>query len=203
MIVTQVTEISKTKIKVCLDNEEMFSLYKSEQRTYHITEGMELSKEVYHTLVKEVLPKRAKLRSMNLLKNKDYTEYQLREKLKQGCYPETSIDQAIEYVKSFGYINDVRYACSYIDYASTTKSRRQIEMTLIRRGVSKEDINQAYTQCSDEGDLTGEEELIEKLLDKKHFNRQEATYEERMKMIGTLYRKGFSLDKIYQVVDRE
>ena len=42
---------------------------------------------------------------------------------------------------------------------------------------------------------------IKKLLEKKHYSSQDATYEESQKMIGFLYRKGFSLDKIYKAVE--
>ena len=48
--------------------------------------------------------------------------------------------------------------------------------------------------------MTAEEELISRLLEKKHFDRQNATYEESRKMVSFLYRKGFSLDKIYRVL---
>ena len=56
--------------------------------------------------MKDVLLKRAKLRCMNLLKSRDYTEYQLRMKLRQGVYPEDIIDAAVAYVASYGYVND-------------------------------------------------------------------------------------------------
>lgn len=203
MIVTELTELSKTKAKVSLDNGETFALYKSELRAYHIGEGKELSEELYDTIVKEVLSKRAKLRCMNLLKSRDYTEYQLSSKLKQGLYPETVIHQALEYVKSYGYVDDLRYAKSYIESAQASKSKKQIENALFCKGISKENIEQAYAECSDEGNTTDEEELIEKLLIKKHYDKQEATYDERMKIIRFLYRKGFSLDNIYKMVGYE
>ena len=74
-------------------------------------------------------------------------------------------------------------------------------MALLRKGISKETINSAYEQCAQEEQLTDEEEIIKKLLEKKHYSSQDATYEESQKMIGFLYRKGFSLDKIYKAVE--
>ena len=137
---------------------------------------------------------------MNLLKSRDYTECQLVTKLKQGLYPEGIIDAVLAYVISYGYVDDIRYAGSYIRYAGQSRSRRQIENDLIRKGVSAEDIRQAYEQCAEEDGVTAEEELISRLLEKKHFDRQNATYEESRKMVSFLYRKGFSLDKIYRVL---
>ncbi|MDE6219939.1 MAG: recombination regulator RecX [Lachnospiraceae bacterium] len=200
MIITEIIEVSKTKVKVCVDNDVSFALYKNELRKFGIEKDSGLSQEMYDEIMDEVLLKRAKLRCMNLLKSRDYTEYQLVTKLKQGLYPEESISAAVAYVRSFGYVDDIRFAKSYIQYAGQSKSKRQIENTLLRKGISKENIRQAYAQCTEENCITEEEELIIKLLEKKHFDRQNATYEECQKMVGFLYRKGFVLDEIYRVV---
>lgn len=200
MIVSDITEISKTKVKVCLDNEICFALYKSELRKLAIKKNSELLPEQYDLIMDDILLKRAKLRCMNLLKIRDYTEHQLVTKLKQGHYPEDIIAAAVAYIASFGYVDDIRYARSYIGYAGQTKSRRQIEYALMRKGIEKDKIQQAYAQCSEEDGITEEEELIHKLLEKKHFDRQNATYEECKRMVGFLYRKGFVLDQIYNAV---
>ena len=202
MIIADIVELSKTKVKVCIDNDISIALYKNELRKFAVKKGSELSREIYEMIMDEVLLKRAKLRCMNLLKSRDYTEHQLAAKLKQGLYPEEIIGAAVAYVISYGYVDDIRYAKTYIECAGQAKSRRQIESDLMRKGVSKENIERAYEQCSEEDSVTAEEELIHKLLEKKHFDRQNATYEECQKMVGFLYRKGFVLDQIYKVIGR-
>ena len=206
MIITRISEISaaggktKAKFKVYIDNEFAFVLYRGELRKYHICEDEEISDSVYESIMQELLPKRAKLRCMNLLKSRDYTEYQLRMKLKQGLYPEDIIDEAISYIKSYGYVDDLRYAKSYIHYAGNTKSVRKIETDLKGKGISKEIIDKAYQECTELDGAVDEEDIIEQYLIKKHYDRENATIEERKKIIGFLYRKGFPLDKIYKVV---
>ena len=69
---------------------------------YHISEGAELSEEQYKKILEETILRRAKMRCLNLLKTMDRTEIQLRQKLKQGEYPEEIIERAIEYVKGYG-----------------------------------------------------------------------------------------------------
>lgn len=66
--------------------------------------------------------------------------------------------------------------------------------------MPKDEIEKAYARCAEEDELTDQQDLIKKLLEKKHFDRQNASYEERRKMVGFLYRKGFGLDDIYEVV---
>lgn len=84
MLVTQVTELSKSRSKVYIDQEFAFVLYKGELRLYHIKESEELRPEDYRTIMQEVLPKRAKLRAMNLLQGREYTTSQLRTKITAG-----------------------------------------------------------------------------------------------------------------------
>lgn len=200
MKITNITELSKTKVKVYIDDDICFALYKSELRKFSIKKDEEIPAGIYDIIMNEVLLKRAKLRCMNLLKSRDYTRHQLESKLRDGCYPGKIIDAAAEYVASYGYIDDVRYAGAYIGYAGRTKSRKQIENDLLRRGVSREDITKAYKSCIEEDCLESEDELIKKILRKKHFDRLGATYKERCKMAGFLYRKGFEMDKIYKAV---
>jgi regulatory protein len=201
MLVIDIEEISKSKVKVITDSGAAFSLYRSELKTYGIARDKEISEETYSKLMDEVLVKRAKLRCMNLLKSRDYTRQQLEDKLKSNCYPKEVADKAIEYVRSYGYIDDVRYAVSYIGYKSSSKSTKQIKTELLRKGISKEDLEEAFSQCVLDNSMTDETKLIEKLIEKKKFDKEKATYEEKQKIIGFLYRKGFSLDKIYQAVE--
>ena len=200
MIVTGIQELTKAKVKVFIDYEFAFVLYKGELRTYGVREEAEITEETYQLILDEVLTKRAKLRCMYLLKSRDYTKQGLREKLARECYTEEIIERAVAYVVSFGYVDDLRYAKAYINYAGKSKSRKQIEFDLMKKGVAKEDIVTAFEELNEMDELESEEVLMQALLVKKHYKSEEATLEERRKMIGFLYRKGFSLDKIYKVV---
>ena len=99
-----------------LDYEFAFVLYKGELRLYGISVGNELPRDTYDKLIDEVLTKRCKLRAMNLLKERSYTEKKLRIKLERGQYPAICVDRAMDYVRSFGYINDMQYAEDYLFY---------------------------------------------------------------------------------------
>ena len=112
MTVTRIEELSKSRSRVYIDDQFAFVLYKGELRLYHLREGEEIALQDYETILGEILPKRAKLRAMNLLKSRDYTVSQLRQKLEQGGYPEAVAEEALGYVESFHYTDDLRYAVS-------------------------------------------------------------------------------------------
>ena len=197
MIVTKLEEYTKTKYRVFLDNEFAFVLYKGELSRYRIKEGSELSDEIYEQIMDKVIFKRAKLRAMHLLEAMDRTEAGLRDKLKTGGYPEEAVDHALAYVKSFGYINDFRYAVNFIDNRKESKSRRQIYALLSGKGIDRDTMDQAFEECYEPGD---EKEAVLKLIRKKKINPDEASPEELQRLYGYLARKGFRYDDIRQVI---
>jgi regulatory protein len=146
--------------------------------------------------VKWILPKRAKLRSMNLLKARDYTEAQLRNKLRDGYYPQTVIDQAVEYAASFHYIDDLRYALGYIAYWEKTHSRRMIEQKLWQKGIGKGTIEKAWTQWEEKGGSQDEGDMVKKLMGKRHYHPAVANDKEKRKMCSYLLRKGFEAELV-------
>lgn len=125
MLVTKVEPVTKTKYRVELDQQFAFVLYKGELAKFSIREMEEIPEEQYEKIRTEVILKRAKLRAMHLLTDMARTERGLREKLKQGMYPEDLIDAAIDYVKSFGYLDDDCYAEQFVESRKGTKSKKR------------------------------------------------------------------------------
>lgn len=196
MVVTQITGVSKSRYRIYLDGQFAFILYKGELRQFHISEGQELSMESYQHIMTQILPKRAKLRSMNLLQSRTYTRKQLEDKLKQGEYPQECIEEALAYVESYGYIDDQRYARDFIEYHIQNKSRSRIETDLMKKGISKEVMRNAFEELEELGVEQDEMELIVELLKKKKYCANTATKQEQQKMYGFLYRRGFHSDVI-------
>lgn len=196
MRIDSIEEMPKGRRRICLDTGEKLVLYSNELSKLRILEDKELDEKVYSTIMKDILPRRAKLRGLNLLKSRPYTEWQLRNKYVEGGYPESVIEQAIEYLKGYHYIDDYEYCHTYITYKSLSRSRRRIVNDLLQKGISKDVIYSAMNSLEEMGDLTDESDIIGKLLEKKHYNSECASYEDRQKMMSYLYSKGFNMDTI-------
>lgn len=196
MLVTQISEVSKSRYRVYLDGQSAFVLYKGELRRFQIKENQELSEEIYQQIMTQLLPKRAKLRSMNLLQSRDYTRRQLENKLKQGDYPQACIEEAVAYVESYGYIDDERYARDFIEYNLASKSRSRIETDLMRKGIDREVIRRAFGELAGLGVEQDELAMACDLLRKKKYFADTATVQEQQRMYGFLYRRGFRPDII-------
>lgn len=201
-MVTDIIEISKKQCKIMINDEFAFVLYKGELKLYGIQKGKALDDEAYDRIINEVLMKRAKLRAMNLLKSRAYTEKKLREKLQRSQYPKVCVDNAVAYVKSYGYINDEQYAADYIFYHGSGLNKQQIFRKLKEKGIADEIISNAYQEYCDEGNAPEEEKLIYRFLKKKNFlPESDDVWEKRNKMTRSLLQKGFSYDKIMRVFD--
>lgn len=194
MKVLDIIPISKTKYRVFFDDEVAFVLYKSDIHAYGIKCGNEIEVEAFEEIRNEIV-KRAKLRTLNLLKVKDYTETEIRNRLIKDGYFEEAVYSAVEYAKSYNYLGDEIYAGKYYDTFSYKKSLRQIEAELIRKGISKEIVNEVLSSklSSDTEDF--EIEQIEKYLVKKKYS-DEMSYQDKMKIFAFLMRKGYAGDKI-------
>ena len=68
----------------------------------------------------------ARRKAMRLLEHMDRTEKGLREKLRQAGFTSQAVDHALTYVEAYGYIDDERYARTYIAYRMDIKSRQKI-----------------------------------------------------------------------------
>lgn len=198
MTVTKIEPAAKGRCKVSVEGQQDFVLYKGELSRYAIAEGEELSKDVYEEILQKVVGKRAKARALHLLCDMGRTEAQLRAKLEQGGYPAATVEEAISYVKSFGYLNDAEYARSFIEGRKQKKSRRELYAALCRKGIAREEAEQALEEYYGREDS---EKAVEALLRRKRFNPEEADALQKQKMAGYLMRKGFRYEEIRRVMD--
>lgn len=187
MIVTNLEKGYRKLIKVYLDEEYVFSLYQNEIERYNIFMGGELTGEEARTIVEETVFYRARLKALKLLQRMDYTEGELKAKLKQSGFTDSIVDRTIEYIHSYHYLNDDRYTANYLNAKKSSKSMRQLKMELKRKGVDDETILRQINQIN-----LNDEEAIQRAVRKKCKDIEVLTYEEKQKIAASLFRKGFS-----------
>lgn len=201
MIVTAITDFDRKRRRVSIDGEYAFVLYNHEIHRFHIVEGEEFDAESYRRIDEELMPKRVKARTLYILKSSQKTERQLHDKLIEGGYSEKYAAIGIEYARSFGYIDDLRYAYSFVENSCNGRSRRDIEQRLMRRGIGRELIRQVLDELRpDSGD---DIEAVWAALRKKSVTRDnidELGYNEKGKLYSYLMRKGFSSECIGRVL---
>lgn len=199
-IITSIKELTKKRRLIYINYEPAFALYIGELRRFGIRDGEVLTQNNYDTLVYDVLKKRATIRAMSLLKDKDYTRKELQDKLRDGYYPESCIESAIEYVQRYGYINDERYAENYVSFKASSKPRRQIEVKLKQKGIDSDTISRICDEFYTDND-NYELEQAKNFVLKKNIDLENADYKEIQKIKAALFRKGFSFEVINKALD--
>ena len=198
MVVTSLEEIDKNKFKVYIDYHYAFLLYRKDIEVYGLKEEEEITDWEFDKIIEDTVLRRAKQKALAILKFKDRTEQELRGKLSETGYPPEVIDRTITYVMEYGYLNDERFVGAFIRERKNTKSKMVIRMQLVQKGAKKELIDhmlQLEYEESEEGQ-DAEVIAIQRAIAKKTKNIDGLNFEEKQKIVASLYRKGFSIEKI-------
>ena len=175
--------------------------------------------ELPEQLSPEELRKRAIDKALYILEHSDKSEAELFRKLKLTGYPDETAQQAVDYVKAYNYLDDSRYALNYVRVHASVLSRRELSNKLLQKGISRDDIDAAYTTYEEEkqeeisrgfisdddsGLLTTEEQAAVHALRKKLNGKTMLDAASKTKAAAFLYRKGFGRDAVrraFEVLD--
>ncbi len=165
-----------------------------------------LSPEGFRLLMEEILPERARARAMYLLAKRDYPSEQIREKLREGCYPEDCISGVIQELQELGYLDDAQYTRDYIDANLKGKGKRRLKADLLRKGIPAEIFEEAYLEIAGTDCPNGETGSCSERdawstgctedMDMKEISSEErAQRSERQRIHELLYKKGYHGDR--------
>ncbi len=164
MIITEILPLGAKKSKVLTDEDFAFSLYRGEVKKMELEVGRELTADFLRTELYPLLIRRSRERLLYLLKQRDYTEAELKRKFREGFYPEEIAELALDYGRKLHYVDDRRVAETYIRTRSGEKSARYLKTALLNRGVDKELIEELL-----EEEAPDETAQICRELKKRHY----------------------------------
>ncbi len=134
---------------------------------------------------------------MNLLLYKPRSEKELSGRLRDAGFSPEETEDAVSYVKRFGYVNDRRFAENYARSRQDKAGLRLIRMELRQKGVGDELIEEALAELDIQ-----EEDTLDRLLRKKAGPPHEMEEQELRRVFAFLSRKGFSGGAIMGAVRR-
>lgn len=138
---------------------------------------------------------KAKDKALSLLNYRMRTEKELKSKLIAAGFSEEAADEAIEYVKSFGYLDDRAYADQYVASRRAVKGDIVLRRELREKGVDDEIISEAFEENETDPVTTAFALIVKKYggphsLDEKEYRRA----------FGFLARRGFAAHDIYDAL---
>ena len=142
----------------------------------------------------------ARKKALRLLEHMDRTEKGLMDRLLRAGFSEKLAEDAVSYVKDYGYINDRRYALNYIMYRIHDKSRQKIFQELSGKGIDRQTIQDAWEEA-EELETPDERALLCQMIEKKYEPGAELDEREMRRLYGYLARRGFRSGDIFSVLE--
>ena len=136
--------------------------------------------------------------ALNILEYKSRTEQELRQKLLTKGFSSALVEDAVAYAASFGYINDLRYAETYILNRMDQKSRQKILIELSQKGIGRDTAEEAWENVSPED--RDEREILRSELQKKLPDAGSLDEKEKRRLYAYFMRRGFRSGDILAVL---
>ena len=156
-------------------------------------------KEDTERIIKDVEKARQRTldRAVNLLTYKPRSVKELRERLLEKDWTnEQIVDETIEKLKFYGYLNDAQFAQSFAASQIRQKpvGKRVLQQKLAQKKLDKETVEAALEQALEE---TPEAEIIDRAIEKRlRLKGKPETREDAKKFYDYLLRQGFSYDLV-------
>lgn len=137
-------------------------------------------------------------KAMRLLLQQDRTGKRLRECLYRAGFSEKAVEYAMQYVIQFGYIDDLRYARNYISYHKESYSRKEMQYKLMDRGITAEQIAEAFREYGTEDEHKALRRQLQKRLRGNTLSYMDIPA--RNKVMAYLVRKGYAIPAVRSVM---
>lgn len=188
-------EIQKKNEKRCsvfIDDNFAFGMFIDDCAILKLKVGKELTESEYDYITKYIVFEDAKNTANKYLSYRARTTYEVRKKLQDKDFTEEIINDVIDILISYNYLDDVKYTETFITESINFKNRGHIRiaMELKQKGIPKEIIDNAFLELdTKESEITKAYEL---LCLKIKTNKPD--FKEKNRVLNLLLRRGFSFD---------
>lgn len=185
------------RYSIYVDGKYSFSLSENELLTIGLRIGQEYSKEEFDDLQKKAVLDKAYMRAYDQLSRRARSEWELRDYLKRKEYDEQTIDSIINTLSNKGYIDDFKFAETWVRNRRLLKPMSKVRLRQELR--QKRVADDAITHALDEDEAT-EQDVLKDLVVRK---RQQTRYQDAEKLKQYLVRQGFRYDDINDALNNQ
>ncbi len=188
MRVTDITaqRRSEQRVNIFLDGAYWVSLDIVQVIDFGISIGREISESQKAKIETESVFGKAYAAALNLISIRFRSEKEIRDYAWRKKWEPEIAERVIERLVAKGYLNDQRFAERWVEGRASTKpmSKRRVAMELAKKGVARDQADQALSTFDDERSLRA-------VISKKR-----SRYGDRQKFIQYLMRQGFAYGDI-------
>jgi len=198
----QITKIESQKnpdrVNVYIDGSFSFGLDNELRYKYDLHKGKKIDNEFIEFILEKENLNNAINVALRYLTYRQRSEKEIFDKLNSKEYPDKLIYQAIDYLKSKGYINDREFARSFLQDKTNINKYGPIKIKnqLKLKGISNTIIDEIVDMDRDD-EYQMSLELASKRISRYKNEERSAIYR---KLGGYLQRRGFSYEVVNQVL---
>ncbi len=183
------------RYSIYVDGKYAFSFSENELLNLSLRINQEFTPEALEKLQKTAVEDKAYMRALDLLMRRSRSEWELRDYLKRKEYTPDIIDKIISRLNRAGYVDDKKFAMSWVENRRLLKStsKRKLQMELRQKHIADDIIQQVLAE-----DETDERQVLKDLVAKK---QTQTRYQDPQKLTAYLMRQGFNYDDVKAVLE--
>jgi regulatory protein len=199
MIIEVIKEYRKGLVKIIFQNNDSLIITEEDYFTQALYEEKDLTDEDVEYLKFNCSKKLAKSVAIKFVALKYRTVFEVQDKLKDKEFSIDVIDDVIDDLIKYGYLDDEEYVKRYISNCNNLKpkSKKKIEFELIRKGIEKDLILEKL-----EENIIDEFEIAYKLAYKRFGNKNYDKDTLKKKTFYFLSNRGFEYSIIKRVYEK-
>ena len=191
MNITKISPAVKTegRYNVFVDNEFSFSL----DETQLVTLGLKKGDAIDEVQLSELKNKsdfgKNYIRAVDLISRRLRSEREIRDYARRKQWTEDNTERVIDRLCERGYLNDERFAESFVRSRANTRnfSATRMKVELQKKGVKPDIITNILAESDDYDEMAALRKMIAKKINK---------YDDERKLVAYLARQGFKYDDI-------
>jgi regulatory protein len=194
----EVQKKNKTRVNIYVDEEYSFSCDAELVYTHKLKINEVVDMQLMQEVVSEDNLKKAKRDALRIIEKSYKTEKEIYNKLLTKGYEENVIMKVIDFMGSYNFVDDEKYAQAYIKDKIITQGRDKIFYALSAKGVDVETIKDNLASVNEDVEFAGAKKIgikkYEALIKRESDSRK---IEGKLKQY--LASKGYSWDMIKRV----
>lgn len=196
----EVGKRNKDRVNIYLDEEYAFSCSAELVYKYNLKKDTIIEDENIANIIKNDNIMKCRNSALRIVERTCKTEDEIREKLILKEYDDYSINETINFLKEYSFIDDEKYANAYVKDRMKREGKNKIKYSLKKKGIDEEQIERAISNI----DANEEEEIARELAVKKYniLSKREADkLKLKQKLTRFLISKGYNYELTNKVIN--
>lgn len=146
----EIQKRNNERVNIYIDDEYAFATFIDIVYKEGLSKGQEVNKEKYDDIIKKENKQKCKNTALRIIERAYKTEKEMRKRLSEKGYEQEEIDEAVNFLKEYKFIDDDSYVKLYIKEKIKSYGSQKIKYSLINKGISKEVIEEELSNIESE-----------------------------------------------------